>query len=74
MRNRNKKHEFKELENLSKYVNCVDFGNVLNKFEDISLVDPLDTLKSIEIGLYCLKSDTLDKFVPRPFVKDRNLL
>jgi len=52
----------------------VDFGNVLNKFEDISLVDPLDTLKSIEIGLYCLKSDTLDKFEPRPFVKDRNLL
>ena len=36
--------------------------NVINKFEEVSLVDPLEPMKSIEIGIYELHNDTIEKF------------
>jgi hypothetical protein len=47
-----KKHVLKEIEDLEKYVNLVDFGNLINTFEEVCLVDPLNALKSIEIAQY----------------------
>jgi hypothetical protein len=37
---------------------------VIDTYEEISLCDPLDALKSIEIALYKLKSDKISNFIP----------
>jgi hypothetical protein len=37
---------------------------VIHTYEEISLCDPLDALKSIEIALYKLKTDKISNFTP----------